>query len=179
MSCSVGMEEGHHKSKKTIIHGKVQMWKRSVRGGEVETAKPLQLLELVKAIFNCGRNRRRWLASVRHHERNSLDMRKKSFLKLIMQSSHFFERCKTGINSIVFFVQHIQYLYHFSKTQLLTVDLFHVWFIHAVPVVWIIFCFMMFNRNALSLWILFIFPLTPYDRLITVKYLSCPNPPDH
>jgi hypothetical protein len=33
-----------------------------------ETAKPLQFLELMKAIFDCGRNTRQRSAGVRHHE---------------------------------------------------------------------------------------------------------------
>jgi len=55
-----------------------------------ETAKPLQFLELMKAMFDCGRNTRQRSTGVRHHERNSLDPRKDDFLKLIMQSSCFF-----------------------------------------------------------------------------------------
>jgi hypothetical protein len=51
-----------------------------------ETAKLLQIFELMKAMFNCGGNTRQRLASVRHHEGNSLD----NFLKIMMQSSRFF-----------------------------------------------------------------------------------------
>jgi hypothetical protein len=57
-----------------------------------ETAKPLQFLELMKAMFDCGRNRRQQSVSVRCHEGNSLDPRKDDFLKLMMQSSRFFKR---------------------------------------------------------------------------------------
>jgi hypothetical protein len=60
--------------------------------GRRETAKPLQFLELMKAMFNCGGNTRQHLAGVRRHEANSLDPRKDYFLKLIMQSSRFFKR---------------------------------------------------------------------------------------
>jgi hypothetical protein len=55
-----------------------------------ETAKPLQFLELMKAMFNCGGNTRQRSAGVRCHEGNSLDPRKDDFLKLMMQSSLFF-----------------------------------------------------------------------------------------
>jgi hypothetical protein len=57
-----------------------------------ETAKLLQFLELMKATFECGRNTRQRSAGVRRHEGNSLDPRKDNFLKLMMQSSHFFKR---------------------------------------------------------------------------------------
>jgi hypothetical protein len=56
------------------------------------TTKPLQFLELMKATFDCGRNARQRSAGVRCHEGNSLDLRKDNFLKLMMQSSHFFKR---------------------------------------------------------------------------------------
>jgi hypothetical protein len=54
-----------------------------------ETVKLLQFLKLMKAKFNCGGNTRQRSAGVRHHEGNSLDPRKDSFLKLMMQSSRF------------------------------------------------------------------------------------------
>jgi hypothetical protein len=38
-----------------------------------ENTKPLKFLELMKATFDYGRNIRQCSASVRHHERNSLD----------------------------------------------------------------------------------------------------------
>jgi len=56
-----------------------------------ETAKPLQFLELMKTILDCGRNTRQRSAGVRRHEGNLLDPRKDDFLKLIMQSSRFFQ----------------------------------------------------------------------------------------
>ena len=63
-----------------------------------ETAKPLQVLELMKGTFDCGGNTRQRSAGVRRREGNSLDLRKDDFLKLMMQSSRFFqERCKTGL----------------------------------------------------------------------------------
>jgi hypothetical protein len=49
-------------------------------------------LELMKETFNCGGNMRQRSAGVRRHEGNSLDPRKDNFLKLMMQSSHFFKR---------------------------------------------------------------------------------------
>jgi len=52
----------------------------------METAKPLQFLELMKATFDCGGNTGQRSAGVRHHEGNSLDPRKDDFLKLMMQS---------------------------------------------------------------------------------------------
>jgi len=84
-----------------------------------ETAKPLQFLELMKATFDCGGNTRQRSAGVRCHEGNSLDTRKDDFLKLMMQSSHFFK-----INyCIVLFLWHVRQLYHFSKIQLSTANL--------------------------------------------------------
>jgi hypothetical protein len=63
-----------------------------------ETAKPLPFLELIKAMSDCGGNTMQQSAGVRHHEGNSMDPRKDNFLKLMMQSSHFFqERRKTGL----------------------------------------------------------------------------------
>jgi hypothetical protein len=50
----------------------------------METAKPLQFLEFVKATFDCGGNTRQRSAGVRRHEGNSLDPRKDDFLKLMM-----------------------------------------------------------------------------------------------
>jgi hypothetical protein len=61
-------------------------------GQRRETAKPLQFLELMKAMFDCGGNTRQRSAGVRGREGNSLDLRKDDFLKLIMQSSCFFKR---------------------------------------------------------------------------------------
>jgi hypothetical protein len=58
----------------------------------METAKPLQFLELMKAMFDYGRNTRQRSAGVRHHKGNSLDPRKDNFLKFMMQSSRFFKR---------------------------------------------------------------------------------------
>jgi hypothetical protein len=57
-----------------------------------ETAKLLQFLELMKAMFNCGGNTRQQSAGVRRHEGNSVDPRKDDFMKLMMQSSRFFKR---------------------------------------------------------------------------------------
>jgi hypothetical protein len=57
-----------------------------------ETAKLLQFLELMKAMFNCGGNTRQQSVGVRRHEGNLLDPRKEDFLKLMMQSSCFFRR---------------------------------------------------------------------------------------
>jgi len=57
-----------------------------------EIPKPLQFLELMKATFDCGENTRQPSAGVRRHERNSLDLRKDDFLKLMMQSSSSFMR---------------------------------------------------------------------------------------
>ena len=52
-----------------------------------ETAKPLQFLELMKAMFDCGGNTRQRSAGVRRHERNSLDP----------VFTFFHERRKTGL----------------------------------------------------------------------------------
>jgi hypothetical protein len=57
-----------------------------------ETTKLLQFLQLMKETFNCGGNTRQRSASARTHERNSMDQINKDFLKLMMQSSHFFKR---------------------------------------------------------------------------------------
>jgi hypothetical protein len=64
-----------------------------------ETAKPLQFLELMKPMFNCGGNTRQQSAGVRHHEGNSLDPRKDKFLKLVMQSSCFLRETQDWIVS--------------------------------------------------------------------------------
>jgi hypothetical protein len=56
-----------------------------------ETAKPMQFLELMKTILDCGGNTRQRSAGVRRDEGNSLDPRKDDFLKLMMQSSRFFK----------------------------------------------------------------------------------------
>jgi hypothetical protein len=50
----------------------------------------------MKAIFNYGRNTRQQSAGMRRHKGNSLDPRKDDFLKLMMQSSRFFETHKAG-----------------------------------------------------------------------------------
>jgi hypothetical protein len=85
------MEEGRQKSKRLsyMAKFKVKLFGTQRRR---ETAKPLQLLELMKATFDCGRNTRQRSAGVRRHEGNSLDPRKNDFLKLMMQSSRFFKR---------------------------------------------------------------------------------------
>jgi hypothetical protein len=52
----------------------------------------------MKATFNCGRNKTQRSAGVRHHKGDSVDPSKDNFLKLMMQSSRFFqERRKTGL----------------------------------------------------------------------------------
>jgi hypothetical protein len=63
---------------------------RAQRRGE--TAKQPQFSEMMKAMFDCGGNIWQRSASVRCHERNSLDPRKADFLKLMLQSSWIFER---------------------------------------------------------------------------------------
>jgi hypothetical protein len=50
----------------------------------MQTAKPLQFLELMTATFDCGGNTRQQSVGVRRHEGNSLDPRKDDFLKLMM-----------------------------------------------------------------------------------------------
>jgi hypothetical protein len=57
-----------------------------------EIAKPLQFLEFMKAMYDCGGNKRQRSAGVRHHKGNSLDPKKDDFLKLMMQSLNFFKR---------------------------------------------------------------------------------------
>jgi hypothetical protein len=59
-----------------------------------ETAKLLQFLELMKATVGYGRNTRQQSASVRCHERNSLDPKKDNFFKLKVQSLCVFKRYK-------------------------------------------------------------------------------------
>jgi hypothetical protein len=46
-----------------------------------ETAKSLQFLELMEAMFDCGGNTRQRSAGVRRHKGNLLDPRKDDFLK--------------------------------------------------------------------------------------------------
>jgi hypothetical protein len=50
-----------------------------------EIEKLLKFLELMKAMFDCGRNK----AATKG---NSMHPRKDDFLKVMMQSSHFFKR---------------------------------------------------------------------------------------
>jgi hypothetical protein len=88
------MEEGRQKSKRRQSLNVKLLGAQRRR----ETAKQLQFLELMKAMFNCGGNTRQQSPGVRRHEGNSVDPRMDSFLKLMMQSSGFFqERCKTGL----------------------------------------------------------------------------------
>jgi hypothetical protein len=54
-----------------------------------ENAKTLQFLKLTTTKFDRGGNSRQLSVSVRHHGRASLDPRKVTFLKLMMQSSCF------------------------------------------------------------------------------------------
>ena len=84
------MEEGRLKSKRYHIRqsSNVKLFSEQRR---METAKPLQFLELMKATFDCGGNTRQRSAGVRRHEGNSLDPRKNNFLQLMMQSSRFFK----------------------------------------------------------------------------------------
>jgi hypothetical protein len=62
---------------------------------EGETTKPPQFLELMKAMFDCGRNTRQRSAGVRRHDGNSLDPRKDDFLKLMLM--FFQERRNTEL----------------------------------------------------------------------------------
>jgi hypothetical protein len=90
------MEQGCWKSKRLsyTASSNVKLFGAQRR----ETAKPLQFLELMKAAFDCGGNTRQRSAGVRCHEGNSLDPRKDDLLKLMMQSSCFFqERHMTGL----------------------------------------------------------------------------------
>jgi hypothetical protein len=91
LSCTVVVEEGRQKSKRLSYTVK---FKRLLFGAQRrrETTKPLQFLELMKATFDCGGNKRQRSAGVRGHEGNSLGPRKDNFLKLVMQSSRFFKR---------------------------------------------------------------------------------------
>jgi hypothetical protein len=85
-----------------------------------ETSKPPQFLELMKTRFVCGGNSRQRLASIKLHERNSLDPRKDNFLKLMMQSSRF-SRETQDWNTL--FLQNVQQFYHFPTTQLVATNL--------------------------------------------------------
>jgi hypothetical protein len=87
--------------------------------GRRETAKPLPVLELMKAVFSCDGNTRQLSATVRCFRRNSLDPIKDSFLKLMMQSSRFFKIRKTGMKCVLLFSRHIQALYHFLQNSTL------------------------------------------------------------
>jgi hypothetical protein len=85
------MEEGHQKSKRHHIRQSSDVKLFGVQRRR-ETAKPLQFLELMKALFDCSGDTRQGSAGVRHHKGNSLDSRKDDLLKLMMQSSRFFKR---------------------------------------------------------------------------------------
>jgi hypothetical protein len=60
-----------------------------------ETAKLLKCLELMKATFDCGGNRRQRSVGVRRHEGNLLVPRKDDFLKFMMQTVRFLKRDAT------------------------------------------------------------------------------------
>jgi hypothetical protein len=63
-----------------------------------ETAKPLQFLELMKAMFNCGGNTTQQSAGVRRHKGNALDPRNGRFPEIDDAVFTFFqERRKTGL----------------------------------------------------------------------------------
>jgi hypothetical protein len=66
------MVGGHLKSKRLSYTAK---FKREVIGAQrrMETAKPLQFLELMKATFDYGGITRQRSAGVRRHKENSLD----------------------------------------------------------------------------------------------------------
>jgi hypothetical protein len=85
------MEEGCQKSKRLSIwqSSNVKLFSAQRRR---EIAKLLQFLALMKAKFDCGRNTRQRSAGVIGHKGNLVDPRKDDFLKLIMQSSCFFNR---------------------------------------------------------------------------------------
>jgi hypothetical protein len=96
MSCTIVVEEGRQKSKSLSYTGSTNV--KLFGAQRRETARPLQFLELMKATFDCGRNTRQRSAGVRRHEGNSLGPKKDNFLKLMMQSSRFFqERHKTEL----------------------------------------------------------------------------------
>jgi hypothetical protein len=92
------MEDGRQKSKRLsyMQSSKVKLFSAQRRR---KTAKPLQFLELMKAMFDCGGNTRQQSAGVGRHEGNSPDPRKDDFLKLVMQSSRFFKR-NTGLDCL-------------------------------------------------------------------------------
>jgi hypothetical protein len=74
------MEEGCQKSKRLSCRAKFK--REGVQCTEENgNCKPLQFLEL-KATVGCGRNTKQCSATVRHHERNSLEPSKEDFLKL-------------------------------------------------------------------------------------------------
>jgi hypothetical protein len=111
------MEEGCQKSKRLSYTAKLkhEVIQCTEEKGK---SKATAILELMKAMFDCGGNTRQQSVGVRRHEGNSLDPRKDDFLKSMMQSSRFFK-----INyCIVLFLWHIQQLYHFSKIQLSTAN---------------------------------------------------------
>jgi hypothetical protein len=62
-----------------------------------ETAKPLQFLVLMKAMYDCGGNRMQRSAGVRHHEGNSVDPRKDVSWNWWCSLHIFQERLKTAL----------------------------------------------------------------------------------
>jgi hypothetical protein len=81
-----------------------------------ETGKPLQFAELMKATFDCGGNTRQQSVSVRCHKRNSMDPSKDNFLKMMMQSSCFFQQTQDW-NKLycIFLTAHIAALSFFQN----------------------------------------------------------------
>jgi hypothetical protein len=92
-----------------------------------ETTNPLQFLELIKATFDYGRNKRQQLARVEASQRK-LTGPKKGQVPETDDTVFTFsqQRCKTGKNCIVLFLRHTQQLYHFSKIPLSTMNLLHI-----------------------------------------------------
>jgi hypothetical protein len=84
------VEEGRQKSKRLSYTGSTNV--KLFGAQRRETAKLLKFLEFMKVTFDCGGITRQRSAGVRRHEGNSLDPRMDDFLKLMMQSSHFFKR---------------------------------------------------------------------------------------
>jgi hypothetical protein len=84
------MEEGCQSSKRLSYTAKFK--REVIRCTEKGNRKTAAILELMKASFDCGGKTRQQSVCVRHHEGNSPDRRKDNSLKLMMQSSRFFNR---------------------------------------------------------------------------------------
>jgi hypothetical protein len=120
MWCTVVIEEGHQHLKDYHIEQSSNVRLFGVQRKR-ETPKLLQFLELIRAMYGRGGNTRQRSASAKQHKFTGL--KKLRFSKI--DDAIFtvlIPRCKIGINCILFFLQTVQQIYHFSKIKLSTMN---------------------------------------------------------